>query len=178
MQTEQIVALARAGRKKPIHMFEAAHAVALGRPTIERLIQHRDPFLFVDEITAIDLAGLAIEGLRRLDPEDPVFVGHFPGEPIYPGVLQIETMGQLGLCLLALAQNGRVTVRDDDVPRPVRGLKIHHATFLAPVRPGDVLRSVAKVIESDAFTGTCSGQLYAGDTLSCFALMEVYFVDA
>jgi 3-hydroxyacyl-[acyl-carrier-protein] dehydratase len=177
MHAEQIEALARGGRKKPIYVPAAGHAVELGRSAIERLIQHRDPFLFVDQITAIDLAGLAIEGKRRLDPADPVFTGHFPGEPIYPGVLQIETMGQLGLCLLALAQNGRTSVHAGDVPRPVRGLKIHHAAFLAPVRPGDVLRSVAKVLDSDAYTGTCAGQLYAGDTLACFAIMEVYFVD-
>lgn len=178
MQPESLDVLARAGRRRPLYVPESAHRAELGRRAIERLVQHRDPFLFVDAITAVDLAAGAIEGRRRIAPDDPVFAGHFPDEPIYPGVLQIETMGQLGLCLLGLAHLGRVQVRDDDVPRAIRGLKIHHAVFLAPVRPGDELRPVAKLVESDAYTATCAGQLYAGDTLCCFAIMEVYFVDA
>jgi 3-hydroxymyristoyl/3-hydroxydecanoyl-(acyl carrier protein) dehydratase len=177
MEADRIEGLARAGRRRPIYVPEPGHAVDLGRAAIERLLQHRPPFLFVDAITAVDLTGLAIEGRRVIRPDDPVFAGHFPGDPIYPGVLQIETMGQVGLCLFALARNGRVSVDGTDVAHPIRGLKIHHAVFLEAVRPGAELRTVAKVLESDAYTGTCAGQLYAGDTLCCFAIMEVYFVD-
>jgi 3-hydroxyacyl-[acyl-carrier-protein] dehydratase len=177
MQADDVEAMARAGRKRPLFEEQAAHRVDLGRPAIERLIQHRPPFLFVDHIRAVDLEGRTIVGSRRIDPADPVFVGHFPEEPIYPGVLQVESMGQLGLCLFALGKFGRTSVTAEDRPPPVRGLKIHHAAFIAPVRPGDELTMFAKEVESDDFTGTAAGQLYVGSTLCCFAIMEVYFVD-
>jgi len=69
-------------------------------------------------------------------------------------------------------------VRPDDVPPAVRGLKIHHAAFLAPVRPADELVMLARTLEVDAYTGLAIGQLYVGDTIACAAIMEVYFVDA
>lgn len=178
MRADEAEGLARAGRKRPLFTPEAAHAVDLGRPAIERLLEHREPFLFVDRITHVDLAAQTIVGRRWLDPKDPVFVGHFPREPIYPGVLQVESMGQLGLCLFALGARGRTTVAPDDTPPAVRGLKIHHAAFLAPVRPGDELVMLARAVEIDAYTGTAVGQLFVGDTCCCFAIMEVYFVDA
>jgi hypothetical protein len=61
--------------------------VNMNRLEIKRLIPHRDPFLLVDTISAIDFDQRALEGKRRISPEDPVFAGHFPGWPIYPGML-------------------------------------------------------------------------------------------
>ena len=177
MKTDELEKLARTARKA--RLFEVgAPNVDLGRPQIERLLEHRDPFLFVDRVTHVDLDALTIVGRRRLDPADPVFRGHFPGAPIYPGVLQIESLGQLGLCLFALASRRRADVRPDDVPPAVRGLKIHHAAFLAPVRPADELVMLARTLEVDEYTGLAIGQLFVGDTIACAAIMEVYFVDA
>jgi len=176
MLADEIERRARAARKH--RLFENGPNVVLGRPQIERLLEHRDPFLFVDRVTHVDLDAGTIVGTRRLDPADPVFVGHFPSTPIYPGVLQIESLGQLGLCLFALAARGRIEVRPDDVPPAVRGLKIHHAAFLAPVRPGDELVMLARTLSVDAYTGTAIGQLFVGDSICCAAIMEVYFVDA
>ena len=178
MQADELDALIRAGKKRPLFEVGPAHAVDLGRPEIHRLVQHRDPFLFVERITHVDLANLTIVGTRRIDPADPLFVGHFPGDPIYPGVLQVESMGQLGLCLFALARLGRTQVRPDDVPPPVRGLKIHHAIFLEAVRPGDEVRMLARSLDHGEYTGLAVGQLFRGDVPCCFAIMEVYFVDA
>ncbi|HEY4180514.1 MAG TPA: 3-hydroxyacyl-ACP dehydratase FabZ family protein [Kofleriaceae bacterium] len=178
MQAEEIDALVRVGKKRPLFEANPAHAVDLGRPQIERLLQHRDPFLFVETITHVDLEAKTIIGTRRIDPNDPLFVGHFPGEPIYPGVLQVESMGQLGLCLFALATLGRSDVRPTDVPPPVRGLKIHHAIFLEALRPGDEVRMLARSIDHGEYTGVAVGQLFRGDVPCCFAIMEVYFVEA
>lgn len=178
MRAEELEALARTGKRRRLFELAAGHAVDLGRPAVERLLEHRDPFLLVDRITHVDLEALTIAGTRRLDPADPIFAGHFPGNPIYPGVLQVEAMGQLGLCLFALGKLGRTTVEPADVPPAVRGLKIHHAAFLAPVRPGDELVLLARSLEVNAYTGLAAGQLCCGDTVCCFAIMEVYFVDA
>ena len=166
---DELEAIVRAGRRRPLYMPALPHRVALGREAIEALIPHRAPFLFVDRIDAVDRVGGHIAGHRRLDPDDPVFRGHFPGAPIYPGVLQVEMIGQLGLCLLALGGTGTMHVR---------ALKLHHATFLVPLAPGAELVVLAKALASDDTTALCAGQVICGDAIACVAAMEVYFVEA
>ncbi len=109
-----------------------------------------------------------IAGRRWLDPRDPTFAGHFPGDPIYPGALQVEAIGQLGLCLFGMTR----------ASAGVRALKIHHAAFLAAIRPGAELRLLCKSLEVNDYTGLCAGQVLEGDTICCVAVMEVYFVEA
>lgn len=172
-------AIVKAARRRPLWVEgPATVAVAHKRDAIERLLPHRDPFLFVQQITAVDLEQGAIRGRRRIDPADGVFVGHFPGEPIYPGVLQIETMGQLGLCLFHFVEVGSAVVAPDSRPRPVRATRIHSAQFLTEVRPGDELEIYAKLIYHDDFTAACAGQLMRNDVVVSVGVMEVYFVEA
>lgn len=179
MQAEELSALNRAGKKRALWTAgPATREVDLGRGAVERLLPHRDPFLFVDRITAIDLDQQTVAGRRRIDPADPLFAGHFPGAPLYPGVLQLETMGQLGICLAAFVGDRRHDVALDAVPANVRAIKIHGATFLAEVLPGDELTILAKLIESDGYGAICAGQLWRGTTITAFAVMEVYLVDA
>jgi 3-hydroxymyristoyl/3-hydroxydecanoyl-(acyl carrier protein) dehydratase len=177
MLPEQLESLARRGRKHPLFEFGASHAVELERAQVEQMLPHRDPFLFIDRVTAVDLDALAISGERRIDPRDPVFAGHFPGAPVYPGVLQIETMGQLGLCLFGLRKVGNGIPVAEGGATQVRAVKVHHAVFAAPVYPGDDLTILARIVESDGFFGICAGQLLKGDTVCCFGIVEVYFVE-
>ena len=76
---------------------DVAFKLQIGRRDIERILPHRDPFLLLDRLTGIDLAGELITGTRTVRRDDPVFEGHFPESPVYPGVLELEMIGQLGL---------------------------------------------------------------------------------
>lgn len=163
MQLDEIT---RAAKKRPI--CEGGTRVSLERQDIERLIPHRDPFLFVDRITHLDLAARTCIGERTIAKDDPVFRGHFPDHPVYPGVLLLETMGQLGCCLAALVHDRKVDVRV---------IKIPAAMFLAEVHPGDVLSIRAKAIELDDFGTICAGQIARGDTIAAFSIAEVHFVE-
>jgi 3-hydroxyacyl-[acyl-carrier-protein] dehydratase len=177
MNPEDVGSLIRAGRRRLLFEPTALQAVRVGRNEIENLLHHRDPFLLIDQVTAVDFIGLAAAGTRRIDPADPVLLGHFPNEPIYPGVLLLEIIGQLGLCLLALLDIGRSQDAPTDSARRVRILKIHHAVFLSEVRPGDEIVIFVKILESNDYTGICAGQIVKRETICAFAVMEVYFVD-
>lgn len=166
-------------RARRARLWEASATTEVldhGVRAVERLLPHRDPFLFVDRITAFDREQEAIEGMRHIDPSDPIFAGHFPGDPIYPGVLQLESMGQLAICLSWMLANGS-SVNEAARPMDVRALKIHTATFLAPVLPGAELTMLARVLVDDGQTAVCAGQLLQNNAVTALAVMEMLYVD-
>lgn len=178
LDPQALQGLVKSARRNPLWTPpENAFRVSVGRKEIESLLPHRDPFLLIDDVTEVSIAEQAIRGRRQVDPNDPVFRGHFPGNPIYPGVLQMEIIGQLGLCLLHFLASGSTTIAAETTPRDSRAVKIHFAEFLAPVGPGDELIVVCRAISVNDYTGICAGQILHGGTICSFGVLEVYFVD-
>ena len=97
---------------------------------IMQVLPHRPPFLLVDKI--LELSDTHIVGMKSITMNEPYFAGHFPGQPVMPGVLQIEAMAQAGGVLVL-----------NTVPDPENYLtffmKIDNAKFKNPVVPGDTL---------------------------------------
>ena len=76
-------------------------ALPFGQEEIKKCIPHRDPFLLVDEVVSCE-PGKVVVAKRKINKSNPVFEGHFPGNPIYPGVLQVEGLAQTSGILVAL----------------------------------------------------------------------------
>ncbi len=102
---------------------------------VYRTIPHRPPFLFVDEV--IGEEGDSLTARRVLRADEPHFAGHYPGNPIMPGVLLCEAVFQTGAILLVKREGGDLAGRTPVLTR------INDARFKNIARPGDELTIVA-----------------------------------
>jgi 3-hydroxymyristoyl/3-hydroxydecanoyl-(acyl carrier protein) dehydratase len=109
---------------------------SLDRALIESILPHRDPFLFVDQVTAFS-AQQAIVAEVYLSPEWPFFRGHFPGQPTMPGVLMIEALAQTSGLLLGLTWREQGRKMQENGPLLLGKVQVK---FTSLVRAGDTLR--------------------------------------
>ena len=121
--------------------------MSLPRP--EEVVPHRDPFLFVDEVTEL-VAGERVRGRWHLRGDEPFFEGHFPGRPTVPGVLMCEAIAQLGA--VALLSDERYAGR-----LPLFG-GLDRARFRRQVRPGDTLELEVEMTRLSSRAGQGSGR--------------------
>jgi 3-hydroxyacyl-[acyl-carrier-protein] dehydratase len=175
MQLETLSSLITDLKRRPLHRAgPATCAVGYGEAVMQRLVPHTSPFLLLDEIEAVDLPARTICGRLRVRADDPALSGYLARAPAYPAVLQIEAMAQLGLCLVQLLRQGSVQVADDAVPALARVLRIHHATYVTPVKPGEDLELHAAVVEEEGMTVTVAGQILRDGVIVALAVQEFY----
>jgi len=128
---------------------------------IIKILPHRYPFLMVDRIIEMEPEKRVV-GIKNVTANEPFFRGHFPGNPIMPGVLVIEAMAQVGGVLACLSVHGRM---DKERQTPVFFMSMDKVKFRKPVVPGDQLRLEADALRTGSSIWKMAGKAFVGDTL-------------
>ena len=118
---------------------------------IMEIIPHRQPFLLIDTIEELEVGKKAV-GKKCVSYNEPFFAGHFPQEPVMPGVLIVEALAQVGaVAILSLPENKGKTAYFG---------AINSAKFKGKVLPGDVLLLETEIIKSKGPIGVGSAKAY------------------
>jgi 3-hydroxyacyl-[acyl-carrier-protein] dehydratase len=141
---------------------------------IQKIIPHRYPFLLLDRVTQIK-ENESLIGYKNITIGDNVFQGHFPGHPIYPGVMILEGMAQAG-GILAFKSMGNMT-EEEAASKVVYFMSIDRAKFRAPVKPGDRLEYRISVIKNKGQIWVRDGIAYVEDVLVSEAELKAMIVD-
>ncbi len=119
---------------------------------IQKILPHKFPFLLIDRV--LEVSENKAIGIKNVTVNEFFFMGHFPGQPIMPGVLIVEAMAQLcGILLHKKVEQGKL----------VFFMGIDRARFRKPVVPGDQLRLVVELKRFGGRVGSCTGKALVGD---------------
>ena len=135
---------------------------------IQNLLPHRYPFLMVDRIVEID-TGKKIVGIKNVSINEEFFQGHFPGNPIMPGVLIVEALAQVAgiLALQSGAPGGKT----------VYFMSIEKAKFRRPVVPGDQLRLEVSILQYRGNVWKFAGNAFIEDKIAAEAEFTAMVTD-
>lgn len=128
-------------------------AVKMDQEEIKKVIPHRDPMLLVTTVEELE-PGVSITSTFFVDPARDIFKGHFPGEPVLPGVYSVECMAQTADILLLSTERyvGKIPLF----------LGINNVRFLKKILPGDTIEIRAKLSaeRKEKAIATCSAEVY------------------
>lgn len=129
----------------------------LSNQEIQQIIPHRYPFLLVDKIIEIE-DGVKAVGIKNVTVNEPFFTGHFPGRPIMPGVLIVESLAQVGaVVILRMEENkGKLAVFTG----------INNFKFRQQVVPGDTLRLEVEMKAFKRGMGKADAAAYVGEKIA------------
>lgn len=140
---------------------------------IQEILPHRYPFLLVDRVVSLEVKE-NITAFKNISISEPVFQGHFPGHPIYPGVMILEGMAQAG-GLLAFQSMG--LTKEEVKEKVVYFMSIDKAKFRKPVRPGDRLEYRLNVIKQKGPIWVLDGKAFVDNELVSEAELKAMVVD-
>lgn len=133
--------------------------VHLNKEQIKSIIPHRDPMLLVDEVLEM-VPGESIKAKFFIDPEREIFKGHFPNEPVLPGVYTVECMAQTADILLLSMERFKGTI-------PLF-IGINNVKFMRKIKPNDTIEISAKILVEckDKGIATCSAEIFNNGELA------------
>src|SRR5438105_10100236 len=130
-----------------------------------RILPHRYPFLLVDRVLEVDVDKRLV-ALKNVTINEPFFNGHFPGAPVMPGVLTIESMAQAGAIL------GLLERKSEDLQNSlVYFMGIDEARFRRPIVPGDQMVITVEVLRRKAIVWKMRGQVHVAGELAAEATL-------
>ena len=141
----------------------------LGISEIMKILPHRYPFLLVDRILELE-PGKRVVGIKNVSINEEFFLGHFPGNPVMPGVLIIEAMAQT-------AAVGVLTAISDPEKRGAYLTGVDKCRFRRPVVPGDQLRLEVEIVSVRMRMGKCRGVATVDGNLCAEAEISSVLVD-
>ncbi len=165
---KQLISQIRRDGEKPAFKYRADKAPMLDVNDVQKLLPHRYPFLLIDKVFHIDEK--SIGAIKNVTANEPQFTGHFPDEPVMPGVLLVEAMAQAG---------GIIVLNSVEHPEEYSTyfLRIDGVRFKRKVVPGDTMQIEAHLIEPlRRGIASINGKVFVGGQLACEATLMAQIV--
>ena len=165
---KQLISTIRRDGEKPAFKYSPSKSPVLDVNDVRRLLPHRYPFLMIDKVFHLD--DKSIGAIKNITYNEPQFTGHFPEEPVMPGVLLVEAMAQAGGVIVL---NGVVNPEEYST----YFLRIDNVRFKRKVVPGDTMQIEGHIIEP-VRRGIASiiGKIFVGGQLACEATLMAQIV--